>query len=268
MSENRELALASKYGPWAVIAGGSEGMGTCYARHLARAGINLVLIARKLEPLEAFAAELRAAHKVQVRTLAVDLTQADLLHRVREATDDLDVGLLIYNAGNSAGRGAFVERGLEHAIWPISLCAVGLVTLAHYFGAKMVARGKGGLLFTGSLTGYEAYPNVASYCGAKAFIHTFTEALWAEMKNTGVQVLCYSVGLTDTPNMRRANVVVPPGTFMSDPEVVAQRALADLANNRGPIRVPPQEAGRMRRVFASMQQRFAEMETEVSDRRG
>jgi short-subunit dehydrogenase len=221
-------------------------------------------LARNPTPLDEFASELRAAHNVKVSTLALDLTHPDLLEHVRGATDEVDVGLLIYNAGNSAGRGAFVERSLEHAIWPINLCAVSLVTLAHHFGAKMVPRGRGGLLFTGSLTGYEAYPNVASYCGAKAFIHTFTEALWAEVKNTGVQVLCYSVGLTDTPNMRRSNVVVPPGTFLSDPEIVAQSALADLAGGKGPIRVPPQKAGRMQRVFASMQQRFREMEMDVS----
>jgi short-subunit dehydrogenase len=103
MMETRPtFSLSSqKYGPWAVIAGGSEGIGACIAHLLAQSGINLVLIARKVEPLEALAASIRARTSAEVRVLALDLTNTAMLDRIREATDDVEVGLLVYNAGAS-----------------------------------------------------------------------------------------------------------------------------------------------------------------------
>ena len=126
---------AEKYGPWAVIAGGSEGIGACIAHHLARSGINLVLIARKVEPLESVAASLRA--HVEVRTLALDLTDAAMLDRIREATDDIEVGLLVYNAGASHRTGLFVDWPLEDVLKVIRLNTEGQAMLAHHFGRPL-----------------------------------------------------------------------------------------------------------------------------------
>ena len=95
--------FADRYGPWAVIAGGSEGVGASFARQLAEHGINLVLVARKPDPLEETATAVRG-RGVEVRTLSLDLLDADMLARVREVTDDVEVGLLVFNAGaNSYG---------------------------------------------------------------------------------------------------------------------------------------------------------------------
>ena len=88
----------AKYGPWAVIAGGSEGVGAEFATQLADQGFNLVLLARKEGPL-AEAADASRARGVEVRTLSVDLLAPDALDRIRQITDDIDVGLFIYNAG-------------------------------------------------------------------------------------------------------------------------------------------------------------------------
>src|SRR5579859_6268504 len=93
------MSIADRYGPWAVIAGGSEGVGVSFARKLGAQGVNLVLLARKPEPLEETAVAVRKEFGVDVHTLSVDLTAPDVLDKVRQLTDSLDVGMLIYNAG-------------------------------------------------------------------------------------------------------------------------------------------------------------------------
>ena len=143
---------AEKYGPWAVIAGGSEGIGACIAQHLAKAGINLVLVARKVEPLEVVAASLRARTSAEVRILSLDLTGAAMLDRIREATDDLEVGLLVYDPGGLTRTGPFVDWPLEDVLKVIRLNTEGQAVLAH-FGKKMAARGKGGIISSALLRG-------------------------------------------------------------------------------------------------------------------
>jgi short-subunit dehydrogenase len=249
-AEQKTDISLKKYGPWAVIAGASEGIGSSMAARLAREGFNLVLIARKPEPLEEVAKEIRSAYKVQVRPLPLDLTAPDLLDQVRKVTDDVEVGLLCYNAGNPKVLTRFVDKTLEEATWPIRLCAISLTVLTHHFGLKMAKRGRGGLIFTSSLGGFAGMPYITTYCGAKGFVQIFTESLWAEMRPLGVDVLCYSVGLTETPSMRR-NLTggPPPGAFIADPDDIAKAAFEDLQHDRGPIRFPPQEAERVQQLM-------------------
>jgi short-subunit dehydrogenase len=236
---------AEKYGPWAVIAGGSEGIGACIARHLAQSGINLVLIARKVEALESVAASLRA--HVEARTLALDLTDAAMLDRIREATDDVEVGLLVYNAGASHRTGPFVDWPLQDVVKVIRLNTEGQAILAHHFGKKMAARGRGGITLMGSLAGNAGSPSVIAYAGAKAFSQIFAEGLWWEMKQRGVDVLHVVVGSTDTPAMKRLGIVYRKNQA-DDAEDVARFTLENLA--KGPVAVVP-----------SMLNRFQELAT-------
>jgi short-subunit dehydrogenase len=249
MSESNGAVLidAERYGPWAVIAGGSEGIGASIAADLARAGINIVLIARKPEPLEAVAADLRARTGVNVRTLALDLTYDAMLDRVREATDDIDVGLLVYNAGASHVTGPFLDWALADVLKVLKLNTIGQTVLAHHFGQKMAARGKGGIVLMGSLAGNAGSPSVIPYAGSKAYSQIFSEGLWWEMKQHGVDVLHVVVGSTETPAMARLGIVYPKNQA-DQPELVARFALANLAN--GPVAVVP-----------SMQARFRELAT-------
>lgn len=242
---------AARYGPWAVIAGGSEGIGACVAADLARAGVNLVLIARKVEPLEAVAEDLRGRFGVEVRTLSLDLTDEAMLNRVGEATDDIEVGLLVYNAGASHRTGPFLDWPLADVLKVVRLNTVGQTVLAWHFGKKMAARGRGGVILMGSLAGNAGSPSVIPYAGAKAFSQIFSEGLWWELKQHGVDVLHLVVGSTDTPAMARLGIVHRKNAADSS-EAVAQYALANLAN--GPVAVVP-----------SMQARFAELAT--TDRR-
>ena len=105
-------SFRERYGPWAVIAGASVGLGEAFARQLARRGINLVLIARRQDALDRLAVDLRATCKVEVRTLVADLARTDLLTSVQAATADIDVGLVVYNAAFST-IGAFLDRPLD-----------------------------------------------------------------------------------------------------------------------------------------------------------
>lgn len=241
---------AERYGPWAIIAGGSEGIGAAIAGHLAQAGINIVLVARKVEPLEEVAAELRRMG-VEVRTLALDLTDEAMLDRVRAATDDIDVGLLVYNAGASHKTGPFLDWDLADALKVIRLNTVGQTVLAYHFGQKMAARGKGGIILMGSLAGNAGSPSVIPYAGAKAYSQIFSEGLWWELKQHGVDVLHVVVGSTATPAMARLGIVMRKNEA-DQPDDVARHALANIAN--GPVTVVP-----------SMWERFQQLAT--TDRR-
>jgi short-subunit dehydrogenase len=244
--------FSEKYGPWAVIAGGSEGIGACIADQLAESGINLVLVARKVEPLETVAASIRSRTGAEVRILALDLTDPAMLDRIRAATDDVEVGLLVYNAGASHRTGPFLDWPLEDVLKVIRLNTEGQAVLAHHFANKMAARGKGGIAFMGSLAGNAGSPSVIPYAGAKAFSQIFAEGLWWEMKQRGVDVLHVVVGSTRTPAMVRLGIVYRKNQA-DDPEEVARFTLENLAN--GPVAVVP-----------SMLDRFQQLAT--TDRRG
>jgi short-subunit dehydrogenase len=225
----------AKYGPWAVIPGGSEGIGACVARRLAKVGISSVLIARKAEPLEEIAAELREMG-VEARTLALDLTAPDMLDQVRAVTDDLEVGMLVYNAGASLRTGPFVDWDMADVEQVIRLNVIGQTMLSHHFGQKMAARERGGIVLMGSLAGVAGSPSVITYSGAKAYSQIFSEGLWWELKQHGVDVLHVVVGQTDTPAMARLGIVYEEGAG-DDPDMVAQLALDNIAN--GPVVVVP-----------------------------
>lgn len=227
----------AKYGPWAVIAGGSEGIGACIARELAKAGVSIVLIARKAGPLEDVAAEIRANANVEVRTLGLDLTAEDMLDQVRAATDDLDVGFLVYNAGAAHCTGDFLDSSLEDALRIVRLNAVGQTVLAHHFGGRLAERGQGGMVIIGSMAGNAGSPSVVTYAGAKAFSQIFAEGLWWEMKQRGVDVLHMVVGPTATPAMARMGILYEQGGAVTSEEV-ARHTLENLTN--GPVFVMPE----------------------------
>ncbi|GAB83409.1 SDR family NAD(P)-dependent oxidoreductase [Gordonia rubripertincta] len=221
------------YGPWAVIAGGSEGVGASFADELSSAGINLVLIARKAGPLEETAARARA-NGVEVRTLALDLLAPDAVDRIRSATDDLEVGLLIFNAGANSYGHEFVTGDLAGFQGVIDLNITSQITLTHHFGAKMKERGHGGIMLLGSLSGYMGAEHQGIYAATKAFSRIFAESLWLELEPFGVHVVELVLGVTRTPAMIRAGLNFDiPGMNVAEPEDVAREGLEHLAD--GPV---------------------------------
>jgi short-subunit dehydrogenase len=219
----------NKYGPWTLIVGGSEGVGAAFARKLAADGFKLVLVARKVEALEELSAELRAGG-AEVRILSSDLSKADVLDKVRAVTDDIEVGLLIYNAGANNTRGNFVELPAEVTDSVIAINVLGQASFSRHYGALMCQRRRGGIILVGSLGGYMGSPTLAAYTAAKAFSRIFTEALWAESAAFGVDVLHLNIGFTATPAMARLGMDI---SVAEPPENVAQQGLDNIAN--GPV---------------------------------
>jgi uncharacterized protein len=242
-----------KYGPWAVIPGGSEGIGARIAHRLGKAGFHLVLVARKAAPLEALASEIQTQYDVKVRTLAIDLTAADMLERIRSVTDDIDVGLLVYNAGAAHLTTPFIDSSLEDALRIIRVNVVGQTTLCYHFGKKLAARGKGGIIIIGSMAGNAGSPSVVTYGGAKAFAQIFAEGLWWELKQRKVDVLHVVVGPTITPAMERMGITYHPGEAV-EADTVARLSLENLAN--GPVFVMPELTEGFRH-FATINRRAA-----------
>ena len=225
----------SKYGPCAVVAGGSEGVGAEFARQLAAAGLNLVLIARKPDPLTETAETCRALG-VEVRTLAVDLVSADAVTRIAEATSDLEVGLLIYNAGANTCSERFLDGALSDFGGVIDLNIGTMLALVQHFGRPMRDRRRGGILMVGSMAGYLGSMRHTVYGGVKAFGRIFAEGLWLELRDYGVDVLELVLGVTRTPAMERVGLNFDvPGMRVAAPADVAREGLEQLPH--GPIHI-------------------------------
>ncbi|HEX7739225.1 MAG TPA: SDR family NAD(P)-dependent oxidoreductase [Marmoricola sp.] len=222
-----------RYGPWALILGGSEGVGAAFARQLADDGFNLVLVARKTGPLEETAAQVRELG-AEVRTLSLDLMRAESVATLTEATADLEIGLLICNAGaNSYGK-PFLDGDLAGFQGVIDLNVTTPLALTQHYGRLMRDRRRGGIVFVGSLSGYLGSLRESIYGAAKAFGRIFAEGLWLEMREYDVDVLELVLGLTRTPAMERAGLNFDiPGLNVGEPEEVARAGLEHLAD--GPV---------------------------------
>ena len=216
-----------------MIAGGSEGVGAEFARLLAEAGLNLVLIARKPAPLEQTAEACRRLG-VEVRTLAVDLVAADAVGRIAAETADVEVGLLVYNAGANTCSEHFLDGALTDFQKVIDLNITTMLALVQHFGRPMRERRRGGILMVGSMAGYLGSVRHTVYGGVKAFGRIFAESLWLELRDHNVHVLELVLGVTRTPAMERVGLNFDvPGLRVADPADVAREGLEQLAH--GPV---------------------------------
>ncbi len=170
--------------------------------------------------------------------VTVDLTEPGLLERVEAATDGLEVGLLVYNAGAVHGAELFVERRLEDALQLVDLNCRGVVTLAHHFGRAMVARGRGGIALMTSMSAAAGSGYTAVYSATKAFDLTLAEGLWIEMAPASVDVLTVVAGLTDTPAMRRSGIIGTDTGFEAMASGDVAREALDALGTAGPVLVP------------------------------
>ncbi|MDB5687554.1 MAG: short-chain dehydrogenase [Rhizorhabdus sp.] len=240
------LGNATKYGPWAVIAGGSDGTGAEFAREIAAAGINLLLAARRQAPLDTLAGELRGDYGIEVRTLSVDLNLPDAADRMAEATQDLEVGLYVSNAGAESGGHHFLDTPLETMRELVGRNVLTVIAACHHFGRAMRARGRGGIVLMGSGAGMGGQPGVAVYSGVKAFALNLAESLWSELRDAGVDVIGIAAPIMETPSLRRSlGDLQIPGTFA--PEDVVRNALRRLPDGPSYIYAfgePPEESER------------------------
>jgi uncharacterized protein len=228
-----------RYGPWALVAGASEGIGAAFATALAGRGLDLVLVARRPGPLNALADRL----PVQTLTLAADLATTSGLAAVEQATQDLEIGLVVVNAAYSP-IGRLIDQDPAQTQLALDLNCRTPLLLAHRYLPVMAARGRGGLIIMSSLAGLQGTPSLATYAATKAFGAVLAEGLWAELRGTGVDVLTCVAGAVATPGLDATMGRPAPGTV--DPDRVAATALRALG--RRPRTVP----GTLMRISAAL----------------
>lgn len=222
----------------ALVTGASAGIGAEIARLLAEEGVNLVLTARRRDRLEALAEQLRAAHRVDVDVIAVDLGTTDgpggLADEVRDR--ELPIDILVNNAGFGA-RGAFLDIPLDRQLEMIRLNVMALIELTGRLAPAMRSRGRGGVLNVGSLAGFQPGPHMAIYYATKAMVLSFSEALHTELKGTGVHVSCLCPGPTETEFTEvagmRGSRLFKAGTMTA--EAVARAGLRGLRRNQAVV---------------------------------
>ena len=166
------MSFSGKYGPWAIVTGASSGIGVEFAKQLAALGLNLVLAARRKEAMDALATMLTERHSIKVKTISVDLATEDGPHKVLEFVNDLDVGLLVNNAGMNC-EGAFYRADLKRNVDMIKLNMQTPFVLAYELGKIMQEREKSGIIFTGSTSGFQAYALLYALCGDQSLFAFF-----------------------------------------------------------------------------------------------
>jgi len=193
------MDLLLKYGKVALVAGASEGMGAAFASYLAAQRMDLVLIARRKEPLEKFADQLRNQFKVDVSCICCDLADAHATQYLQEQLQDKEINLLVYNAALSH-IGAFEEISVEANTMIAQANMITPMNLVQKFGEAMIKKGKGALIMMASLAGFQGSGFLSVYAATKAFDRVLAESLWYEWKNKGVDVIACCAGATSTPN--------------------------------------------------------------------
>lgn len=217
-------ALREQYGPWAVVTGASDGIGRAFARTLAAAGLNLVLVARRAHELETLARELSAQHAIDCRVLAVDLADRDAMLQLQDCTWEMDVGLLVACAGyGSAGPLLDQDAGMEAAMVDVNCRAV--LQQCWHFGRRFAARGRGGVVLMSSLVAFHGTPWSANYAATKAYVQSLAEALAHEWKSQHIDVIACAPGPVASGFARRAGMQMARA---DRPQVVAERTLALL----------------------------------------
>jgi short-subunit dehydrogenase len=223
-------AFVRRYGPRALVAGGATGLGAEYCRQIAGMGIDLVILDRDESALASTASELRSEpDAVDVVTAVVDLGRPapELLADVRRSVGDLEIGLLVANAAWSPV-GPFLDTDLEALLRAIDINCRAPVVLVHELGARMVARGRGGIILMSSIAAEAGTAQVALYSATKAFDLVLAEGLWYELRDHGVDVVAIRPGSTRTPGWQSSQP--PDGDIegVMEPVDVVRDALAAL----------------------------------------
>lgn len=186
-----------RYGPWALVTGASSGIGAEFARQLASMGLNVVLAARRKALLDGLGEELKRQFSIQTRTAVVDLSEESAVATLERAVADLDIGLVISNAG-TGNPGRFLDENHEEQLARFRLNALSHLNIAYLFGQRMVRRGRGGLVLGGAMGAINGIPFMATDAAAKALVQSLGESLHVEFARQGVEVMTLVVPPTDT----------------------------------------------------------------------
>lgn len=192
------MNLKQKYGSTAMVAGASEGIGAAFASCLAAEGMDLVLIARRIQPLQQLADSLEKKYKVNVMCISCDLSGINATLQIEEELKGREISLLIYNAALSY-IGPFIKNSAENHSQAAQVNMITPLKMVHLYGGKMLAKSKGAVVLMTSLAGFQGSGYLSVYAASKAFNRILAESLWYEWKNSGVDIIACCAGATATP---------------------------------------------------------------------
>jgi len=224
--------LRERYGEWALVTGASSGIGREFARALARGGMNVAITARRADRLAALATELEEIHAVRTRSIALDLGESGAAERLAAAVADLEIGMLVNNAGFGS-IGPFSEQDPARVREMVELSCAAPAVLTRLLLPAMQSRGRGAVIVVGSVAGMLPMPLHALYSASKAFDNVLGEALYEELRGTGVDVLALEPGSTETEFQQQAGEKAHAGEAADE---VVHEALEALG--REPALVP------------------------------
>jgi len=236
-----------RFGPWALVTGASSGIGKEFARQIAASGINVVLVARRDALLAELGRAISQEFDVQYRALAMDLSQEGFIVGLADATHDIDIGLVVSNAG-TGNPGEFLKLDRQLLQKTLRLSTMAHLDIAHHFGAKLAERRRGGIILAGAMGAENGVPCMANDGAAKAYVHSLGEALHYEFKPLGVYVTVLAAGFTNTAVLEKFGL--DPKTMPMKPMSVEQcvsEGLSGLLKNRSRI-VP----GRLNRIMNAL----------------
>jgi short-subunit dehydrogenase len=218
-----------RYGPWAVVVGAAQGLGAEFCRQLATRRLDLVMVALEDDEQRTLAHELEDEHGIATRVVVGDVTTPEVQAALAAATDDVEVGLLVYNAGLSATE-PWLDTPLERHLAIVDVNARGPLQLVDRFVRPMVERGRGGVILLSSMSGLQGTPLTATYAATKAFTLNLAESLWDEWRPLGVDVTALVPGPTDTPGYRAS---APKPTRYTNKPMAVQPAVAAVLGALG-----------------------------------
>jgi short-subunit dehydrogenase len=236
-----------RFGPWALVTGASSGIGKEFARQIAASGIHVALVGRREPLLRTVGAECTRESGVQHRIIPLDLSEPDFLPVLADATRDLDIGLVVSNAG-TGNPGEFLKHDRQLLHETLRLNTIAHLDITHHFGQKLGERRRGGIILVGALGAENGIPCMANDGGAKAYVHSLGEALHYEFKPLGVYVTVLAAGVTNTAVIDKFGL--NPKTMPMKPMSVEQcvsEGLSGLLKNRS--RVVP---GRLNRIMDAL----------------
>src|SRR5258705_1060212 len=242
------VALDKKrFGPWALVTGASSGIGKEFARQVAASGINIDIVARREALLKEVGVEFSKRYAVEHRVVVLDVSREDSIGHLASATDDLDIGLVVSNAG-TGNPGEFLKLDRQLLQATLRLSTMAYLDISHHFGAKLAKRRRGGLILVGAMGAEGGVPCMANDGAAKAYVHSLGEALHYEFKPLGVYVTVLAAGFTNTAVLEKFGL--DPKTMPMKPMSVEQcgsEALSGLRKNRSKV-IP----GRLNRILNTL----------------